>query len=257
MKTHRTFLRVVVFLAVAFTGGSLAQAQSCTVSWTNKTGDGLWSTAGNWSKHQVPGPTDDVCILSTAGSGSCGGGCVDATGVPSISVNSLLVDQGPSVLFGSGTVSIATSLTVQGPRPADLGGGPSLIDLFGTTLKVPSVQVGDSSNLGTFLGSGTVEGSLTNNGDILPHGSLTVTGNYTQTTGGELSENWGSGQLLNVNGNAALSGYLVLGINPKRPPKVGSTETFMTYGSVSGEFSSVTPAISVTYNKNNAVATYK
>jgi hypothetical protein len=76
-----------------------------------------------------------------------------------------------------------------------------------------------------------------------------VTGNYTQTTGGELSENWGSGQLLNVNGNAALSGYLVLGINPKRPPKAGSTDTFMTYGSFSGEFSSVTPGVSVTTTK--------
>ena len=104
MKTHkaRMLLRVVAVLAFAVTGGNLAQAQSCNVSWTNKTGDGLWSTAGNWSTHQVPGPTSDVCILSTAGYGACGAGCVEAGGVPSISINSLRVDQGPSILFSSG-----------------------------------------------------------------------------------------------------------------------------------------------------------
>ena len=178
METHKvkTFLRAAVLLAIALTGASLAQAQSCNVSWTNKTGDGLWSTAGNWSTNQLPGPTSDVCILSTAGAGSCGGGCVDATGVPSISVHSLLVDQGPSVLFGSGTVSIASPLIVQGQRPLDLGGGSSVVDLFGTNLNVLSVQVGDSSNYGAFLGYGTVEGSLTNNGYLSPQGSLTSDG---------------------------------------------------------------------------------
>jgi hypothetical protein len=124
-------------------------------------------------------------------------------------------------LFGSGTVSIATSLTVQGQRPPSLGGDSSLVDLFGTNLNATSVQVGDSSNLGTFLGHGTVEGSLTNTGDLLLYGSLTVTGNYTQTTGGELFENWGLGEVLNFNGNATLSGYLILSISPQASPEAG------------------------------------
>ena len=141
MKTHkaRTFLRAVAVLAVSVLGGSLAQAQSCTVSWTNGTGDGLWSTAGNWSTNQVPGPTDDVCIESTAGSCDDGPGCVEARGVPSISSHSLLVDQGTSVMFGSGTVSIATSLTVQAPKTAQYA---SVVDLyFGTNLNCPTVDI--------------------------------------------------------------------------------------------------------------------
>ena len=69
MKTHkaRTFLRAVAVLAVAVTGGNLAQAQSCSVEWTGNAGDGQWSTAGNWSTHRVPGPTSDVCILTANG----------------------------------------------------------------------------------------------------------------------------------------------------------------------------------------------
>ena len=64
MKTHkaRTFLRAVAVLAVAVTGGNLAQAQSCNVDWTGNTGTDAWSTAGNWSTNQVPGPTSDHVI---------------------------------------------------------------------------------------------------------------------------------------------------------------------------------------------------
>ena len=76
-KTHvKTLFRIASLLVVAVTGGNLAQAQSCNVQWTNKAGDGLWSTAGNWSANQEPSPTSDVCIQNTAGDGSCGGGCV-------------------------------------------------------------------------------------------------------------------------------------------------------------------------------------
>ena len=64
MKMHkaRTFLRAAAVLAVAVIGGNLAQAQTCSVTWTGNAGDGLWSTAGNWSPPRVPGPTSDVCI---------------------------------------------------------------------------------------------------------------------------------------------------------------------------------------------------
>ena len=147
------------------------------------------------------------------------------------------------LVFGTGTVSVATTVTIQ----------EGYLSLLGTTLSATTVDVQSA----TLMGYGTIEGSVTNDGYLTPLGSLTVTGNYTQTSGGELSENWGYGQLLNVNGSATLSGYLVLGINPKRPPKAGSTDTFMTYGSVSGEFTSVPPLMSVAYDKNSAVATYK
>ena len=111
MKTYGvgTFLRVVAVLAVAVTGGKLAQAQSCNVDWTGNAGTDVWGTAGNWSTQQVPGPTSDVCILIAPSTGS-----VDASATPSISVHSIQVGQGVGLAFGSGTVSIATSLTSQG-----------------------------------------------------------------------------------------------------------------------------------------------
>jgi hypothetical protein len=178
-----------LLLAVAVTGGNLAQAQSCNVEWTGNAGDGLWSTAGNWSTNQAPGPTDDVCIVAAPSTPSCApAGCVEASGVPSISVNSILVDQGSWLEFGSGTVSIANSLTVHGQEAG--GGGYSGVLLCGTNLNVPSVQVGDSSYRGTFEGYGSVQGSITNSGYIRADFSLKVTGNYTQTSGGELFEQW-------------------------------------------------------------------
>jgi hypothetical protein len=116
MKTNnaKTFLRAAVLLAVAVTWASLAQAQTCSVTWTDKAGDGMWSTADNWSPREVPGPTSDVCIPSDS---------ADARAIRSISVNSIQVSQGAGVVFGSGTVSIATPVTMQG-----------YLSLLGTTL---------------------------------------------------------------------------------------------------------------------------
>jgi hypothetical protein len=73
-------------------------------------------------------------------------------GVPSSSVNSILVDQGSWLEFGSGTVSIADSLTVQGQEAG--GGAYSGVLLSGTNLNAPSVQVGDPSYRGTLEGYG-------------------------------------------------------------------------------------------------------
>src|ERR1700730_1729737 len=75
------------------------------------------------------------------------------------------------------TVSIATSLTSQG-----------YLTMFGTTLSATSVDM----QSGTLVGGGTIEGSLTNNGYLLPTNgeTLAVTGDYTQTAGGELSVNF-------------------------------------------------------------------
>jgi hypothetical protein len=266
MHNTKMFLRVALLLAFAVTGGSLAQAQSCNVEWTGNAGDGSWYTAGNWSTNQVPGPTSDVCIVAAPSTPSCApAGCVSATGVPSISVNSILVDQGSWLELGSGTVSIANSLTVQGQEAG--GGAYSGVLLSGTTLNAPSVQVGDSLYRGTLEGYGTVEGSITNSGYIRADFSLKVTGNYTQASGAELFEQWPQGTivpgeltqgLLEVNGNATLSGYLVVGTDaPKHPPKSGSTYTVMTFGSLSGKFTSVGTGISVKYEQNSVVAKYQ
>lgn len=247
MKTHkaRVFLRAVALpavagLALAVAGGSLAQAQSCNVEWTGNAGTDAWGTARNWSTNKVPGPTSNVCIFTAPATGS-----VDATAIPSISVDSIQVGQGVGLAFGSGTVSIANSLTSQG-----------YLTLFGTTLRASSVDM----ETGSLVGGGTIEGSLTNNGYLHPTNAqtLTVTGNYTQTASGELSVQWGTTALV-VNSNATLSGSLVVGINPKRPPAKGSTYTAMTFGSHNGEFTSfsVEEGGTVTYTNNSVVVTFQ
>jgi len=246
MKTHKagTFLRVAALLAVAVTGAKLAQAQSCTVDWTGNAGDGQWSTAGNWSTHQVPGPTSDVCILTANGTS----GSVDAIATPSFSVHSIQVGQGVGLAFGSETVSIATSPTSQGH-----------LTMFGTTLSTTSVDM----QSGTLVGGGTIEGSLTNNGYLLPTNgeTITVTGDYTQTAGAELSVNFATTYppALVVKSNATLSGTLSVGVNLKRPPKKGSTYTAMTFGSLSGQFTSFTVegGGSVKYTNNSVVVTFQ
>jgi len=242
MKTHkaRTFLRVVAVLAVVVTGGDLAQAQSCNVEWTGNAGTDVWGTAENWSTHKVPGPTSDVCILTAPSTGS-----VDTTGTPSISVHSIQVGRGVGLAFGSGqTASIATTLTSQG-----------YLTMFGeTTVSATSVDV----QSGSLVGSGTIEGSLTNNGYISPQaGSFTVTGNYTQMAGGELSLQYWGVSAVYVGMNASLSGTLVVAINPKRPAKAGSTYTIMTFSSLSGEFTSVSNGFSLKYSQNSIVVKFE
>jgi hypothetical protein len=245
MKTDnaKRFL-ITGLLAVAVSGGSLAHAQNCNVDWTGNAGDGQWSTAGNWSTNRVPGPTSDVCILTANGTS----GSVDAITNPSFSVHSIQLGQGVGLAFGSETVSIATSLTSQG-----------YLTLFGTTLSVPSVDM----QSGTLVGGGTIEGSLTNNGYLLPTNgeTVTVTGNYTQTAGAELTVNFATTYppALVVKSNATLSGTLSVGVNLKRPPKKGSTYTAVTFGTLSGQFTSFTVegGGSVQYTSNSVVVTFQ
>ena len=245
MKTHnaRVFLRIIAVLTVALTGGSVAWA-SCNVDWTGNAGDGQWSTAGNWSTHRVPGPTSDVCIQTANGTS----GSVDALAPSSISVHSIQLGSGVGLAFGSENVSIATTLTSQG-----------YLTLFETTLSAASVDM----QSGTLVGGGTIESSVTNNGYLLPTNgeTVTVTGNYIQTSGGELSVTFSTmyPPALVVKSNATLAGALSVGVNLKHPPAKGSTYTAVTFGSLSGEFSSVTVegGGSVKYTNNSVVVTYQ
>lgn len=244
MKTHkaRTILSLIAVLGFAVTASKLTQAQTCTVEWTGNAGTDVWGTAGNWSTHQVPGPTSDVCILTAPSTGS-----VDASATPSISVNAIQVGPGVGLAFGSGTVSVATSLTSQG-----------YLTLFGTTLKA-SVNM----QSGTLVGGGTIQGSLTNSGYLGPTNgeTVTVTGNYTQTSSGQMGVTFGTSYppALVVKSNASLSGSLSVTVNLKRPPKAGSTYTAITFGSLSGAFTSATVegGGTVTYTSDSVVVTFR
>jgi hypothetical protein len=176
-KTHnvKTVLRAGALLAVAVTGGNLAQAQSCNVEWTGNAGNGSWSTAANWSTHKVPGPTSDVCIptLTTAD----GAGLLGST--PSIFVRSIQVAEGGSLLFGSGKVSIATSLINQG-----------FITLFGTTLSAASIDLPAPGEIDAYDNSSITSPAFSNAAGTVSvgtGGTLRLADNPVQLQNGNLS----------------------------------------------------------------------
>ena len=160
--SRRALVRLVLFaggfgmagLATAGLGTAAYASPSCSVSWTGNAGNGSWSTAANWSTHKVPGPASDVCILALA--------TVNAT--PPISVHSIQVGEGASLVFGSGTVSIATSLTSQG-----------FIQLTGTTLSAGSIGLPSPGNITSYGNSSITSPAFSN-----------ATGTVTVGTGGTL-----------------------------------------------------------------------
>ena len=381
----------LVWLGVAGFGTAYATSATCSDTWTGNAGNGLWSTAGNWSTHKVPGPASDVCIPTLT----------TANATPPIAVHSLQVDEGGSLLIGSGkagaSFSVATSLNNQGfitltgttlsaasvslPNPGNITTygkssitSPALSNTTGTvdvgtggTLRLPDNPVqlhngtlsggnwlvsgllvvpGDISQIttqgtvmdvdgvgsavqdasgnnslatltsvgpgavlalddgasltvaqdltsqgvvgvgsgvggsltvnGTYTlesgastglgggtltatsvtvqpgaglgGGGTVASSVTNNGDVAPQG-LTVTGTYSQTAGAALTEQFGS--TMTVDSNATLSGALTVTVNPKHPPQPGATYTALTFGSLTGAFTSHTAGFTLTTNPTN------
>ena len=184
MKIHCTkqFARAAALLAAIIYGGNfLVQAQlapSCSVTWTGNAcsvQSCSWSTAGNWSPRKVPGPTSDVCIpiLTTA----------DATTTPSISVHSIQVAEGGSLLFGSGKVSIATSLINQGG-----------ITLFGTTLSAGSIDLPSPGEIDVYNNSTITNPAFSNAAGTVSvgaGGTLRLTDNPVQLQNGNLSGgNW-------------------------------------------------------------------
>ncbi len=181
MKTHRArmFLRASGLLAVVLIGGNLAQAQTCTATWTGNARNGSWSTAGNWSPKKVPGPTSDVCIpiFTTANGAGLDGSA------SSVSVHSIQVAEGGGLLFGSGNVSIATSLSNQG-----------LISLYGTTLSAASIDMPNPGEIDVFDNSSITSPAFSNTTGTLwvyPGGTLRLVDNPVQLVGGNLSGgNW-------------------------------------------------------------------
>ena len=125
MKTHKTkrFLIAGLLLAVAVTGGNLAQAQTCTATWTGNANDGLWSNPANWDPQKVPGANSDACIPAYASAGA----------ITPVSVHSLQIGLYGELLIqsknSSKTFSVATSLTNEG-----------YIQLYGVALSAASID---------------------------------------------------------------------------------------------------------------------
>jgi hypothetical protein len=79
---------------------------------------------------------------------------------------------------------------------------------------------------------------------LLRQGSLTVTGNYTQSAGAALTEQFGS--TLHVNLNATLSGALKRDRQPQTSPAFGRDLHRLAVASISGSFTSHTAGFTLT-----------
>jgi len=179
MHNTKMFLRAALLLAVVVIGGNLAQAQTCSATWTGNARNGSWSTAGNWSPKKVPGPTSNVCIPTFTTANGAG---LDGS-ASSVSVHSIQVAEGGGLLFGSGKVSIATSLNNQG-----------LISLYGSTLSAASIDMPNPGEIDVFDNSSITSPAFSNTTGTLwvyPGGTLQLVDNPVQLQNGNLSGgNW-------------------------------------------------------------------
>jgi hypothetical protein len=176
-KKHnlKTLFSASALLAAAVTGGDLAQAQTCTATWTGNAGNGSWSTAGNWSPRKVPGASSDVCIptfTTTNGAGLDGSS-------KSISVHSIQIGEGGSLLLGAGTVSITTSLINDG-----------LVTLYGTRVSAASIENPSPGQVSVYDNSTITSPAFSNPSgtvDVGPGVTLRLTDNPVQLSNGNLS----------------------------------------------------------------------
>jgi hypothetical protein len=152
-----------------------------------------------------------------------------------------------------GTVTInnpasgTTTFTVKSGNYTQSGGSTYL---NGATLAVASGTV-DIETDTLFVAFGKVQGNLTINGvlDVAGDGYagvLTVTGKYTQSSTGTLSIDIGGAtagtqyDVLDVGGSASLSGTVDVQTINDYAPAAGTTFTFLSYASVTGDFDTQT-----------------
>jgi outer membrane autotransporter protein len=155
----------------------------------------------------------------------------------------------------TGAISGLGSLSVQGGTwiiDEDLAAPVSTDVITGilslgqsATLTTPALTI---ENGGTLMGTGTIGGNVINSGVISPgnpFGTLTIRGNFTQTGNGVFRLELGGtapgdfGQLA-VTGRASLNGTLQLVPVGNFQFMPGDKLVFLTAGSVTGSFSSIT-----------------
>lgn len=189
---------IVVTAWAAPAAARVVDAPTCTITWDGQAGDGLWSSATNWSEDRLPRAIDDVCgpPASSAVEVSAGttalGRSLNMTGRLAVSGGSVLIGGGESALGAlavtAGNVSFGGSLSatrlewsagiLNGSGTTTVGAGGMALsgdaekDLFTRTL----VLNGNS----TMTGAGPVElinGARIDNAALLDiQSGLTVEG---------------------------------------------------------------------------------
>lgn len=87
-----------------------------SIQWTGNAGDGRWSNAANWSPRKVPGATSNVCIPTF--------GQADAT--PPISIHSIKVTEGGTLIILGSTKSFSVATSVNLPGYIEIYDGAGL-----------------------------------------------------------------------------------------------------------------------------------
>jgi len=155
---------------------------TCSKTFTNAAGNGLWQVDANWNPNGVPGPSDDACILGQF-----------------------------TVTLSAGTQAIH-ALEIESFAPFTISNGSSL------SIAVSSVigQGGVNINNGTLTPNGDlgINGSLMLDGTILNGtGNITVNRLFTWaagTIGGSGNFNANGGITMSAGGDKSLSGGRML-----------------------------------------------
>ncbi len=172
----------------------------------------------------------------------------------------------------SGTVNIGSSSDTSGSL-FQMVGSNDYVQTAGTTTlgsaySTLAVQSGQSVNIegGLLQGFGTIQGNLINSGTVHPGdgpGTLTVTGNYTQNSGGVLDIAIGGltpGSqygVLSVTGSASLDGTLDISLLNGFTPTSGDTFVILTSSDLNGMFTDSTIQIgNVTFDVEYSPAGY-
>jgi fibronectin-binding autotransporter adhesin len=202
---------------------------------------GTWNIAGTGTMVNLNGSISNSGAVTVIGNGTG----LNLTGGLTNS-GTVTVEQGNTIgvtgaFQTSGTTTVGGTLTAASFSQT---GGTTTIS--GGVLTAPTVQVSG----GAFQGNGTVNGNLTLNGGTLLAGfpnapdTLTLNGNFTEGSGGTLMVDIsgapaGEYSVFNISGPASLGGTVDFVFLNGFAPTIGDEFTFLTFGSVSGNFASI------------------
>ena len=154
------------------------------------------------------------------------------TGLTSIDAQSSLLLDSNLALTGSLTSSGNVTVGFQTlAMPGTFTQAQGTLSLEQGTLKASQVTIGQGA---TLLDTGSLTGNLVNDGFAQASGTARVAGNYTQAPGAKLAS--GFGGVLAVAGQATLAGEV---LSAEIFPHAGDTSPAITFGSRSGDFTSV------------------